>query len=363
MMRKQLYQGVGVLFVLTVMGIATLAHASADAQGDFNLQVTPSPIVTTVKPGEKTQVTLKIRNAGSSSEQLKIEPRAFAFNSSTGSVAFDSNKLPAVVTWMSFSQQYFTVLPGQWFSEDITFNVPKDAGFSYSFALVVSRQKPTKPTNGTQAVEGSLAVFTLLNVDKPGAVNKLQAVTFQSSKKLYEYLPATFEVRFKNTGNTIVQPYGNIFIQRSSKAQKSLAVLSVNEKQAYVLPGTERTITASWNDGFATLQLTSDPDGSVKQKLSLDWTKLSHFRIGRYSARLVAVYSDGQHDVPIEGMVTFWVIPWRAIGGFIVGLVLLWALVRWRNKRRTQKAVRRAIAAHDAAQKTKNEPQEKAKDV
>jgi hypothetical protein len=49
--------------------------------------------------------------------------------------------------------------------------------------------------------------------------------------------------------------------------------------------------------------------------------------------------------------VTFWVIPWRAILLSIAGLVGLWFLGRWRNKRRTEKAVRRALAAQEAARK------------
>ena len=92
----------------------------------------------------------------------------------------------------------------------------------------------------------------------------------------------------------------------------------------------------------------SQPDGSTTKHLSVDWSQLSHLRIGRYTAKLVAVYSDGAHDVPIEGVVTFWVIPWRAILLFIAVVVGLWLLARWRGKRRTEKAVRRALAAQAA---------------
>src|SRR4029077_5175712 len=119
------------------------------------------------------------------------------------------------------------------------------------------------------------------------------------------YLPATLSVRFRNTGNTIVQPYGNIFVQRSANTKTPLATLAVNAANGYILPDTERTMSAQWNDGFAAYHSTLQPDGSTTEHLSVDWSKLSHFRIGRYTAKLVAVYSDGNHDVPIEGTVTF----------------------------------------------------------
>jgi hypothetical protein len=338
---------------LLVLCLGSLAPAVQAADiglaGDFNLQVTPSPLVATVKPGVKSQLELKIRNSGSSAEDLKIEPRAFKYNSRTGDVSLDADTPPPVAPWIAFSAPRFTAQPGQWIAETVTLNIPKDAGFSYSFALVISRQSLPKNNGGTRVIAGSLAVFTLINVDRPGAKSSLQVVQFTASRHLYEYLPATFAIRFRNTGNTIVQPYGNMFVQRTATNKTPLATLAINDKRGYILPGTERSVTTQWNDGFAAYMPVAQPDGTTRSHLAVDWSKLSHFRIGRYTAKLVAVYSDGQHDVPIEGTVTFWVVPWRAILLFIGLLVGLWFLGRWRGKRRTAKAVKRALAAQAAA--------------
>ena len=314
--------------LLLAVGALAPAYAAA-VPSDFNLQVTPSPLVTTVKPGVKTQIELKVRNGGSGTENLKIEPRSFNFKSSTGQISLDDTAPPGVAPWVSFSAPKFTVQPGQWFSQQIIFNVPKDAGFSYSFALVISRQSDPKPTNGGRLIKGSLAVFTLVNVDRPGAKSSLEVKDFTISKHLYEYLPATLSIHFKNNGNTIAQPYGNIFVQRTANSKKPLAVLPVNGSKSYILPGTERVITASWNDGFATYEAAPQPDGTSKNHLVLNWSKFSHFRIGRYTAHLVAVYNDGQHDVPIEGTVSFWVIPWRAILLTLFSIVAVWLLSLW----------------------------------
>jgi hypothetical protein len=342
--------GVGLAYAAMLLCAPALPASADDVPPDFNLQITPSPLVTTLKPGSKTQVELKVRNGSSGAENLKIAAQSFTYNSQTGRVELQEDT-PAVAAWIGFSAPKFTVQAGQWFTEQITFNTPKTAGFSYSFALVISRQTNPKPAAGSRLIKGSVAVFSLANVDRPGARSNLKVLRFNSSKHLYEYLPATLEVRFKNAGNTIVQPYGNIFVQRGATAKKPLASLTVNETKGYILPGTERSITADWNDGFATYQTTKD-NGTESKHLSLDWSKLSHFRIGRYTARLVAVYNDGQHDVPIEGTVSFWVVPWRAILVFIAVVTGLWFLGRWRGKRRTEKAVKRALAAQAAANKT-----------
>jgi archaellum component FlaF (FlaF/FlaG flagellin family) len=205
-------------------------------------------------------------------------------------------------------------------------------------------------------------VFTLINVDRPGATSSLEVPAFSTSQHVYEYLPATFNVQFHNTGNTILQPYGNVFVQRTASSKTPLATLVVNETKGYILPGSTRTVSAQWNDGFATYQPVAT-DGSTRKHLQVDWSKLSHFRIGRYTAKLVAVYSDGQHDIPIEGTVTFWVIPWRAILLFIVTVVGLWLFARWRGKRRTEKAVKRALAAQAASSKSSKQAAEKHEDT
>ncbi len=327
MIRKRLQLGSGLAFAIAMLLTGLTPRVSAQAQGDFNLQVTPSPIVTTVQPGEKTQVELKIRNAGSGSEQLKIEPRAFTMSNNGESVKLQDTTPPDIASWVSFSQPKFTIASGAWFSEQIIFNVPKDAGFSYSFALVVSRQSPPKAVDGSRVITGSLAVFTLVNVDRPGATSNLTVSNFSVSKKVYEYLPSSFTVRFRNTGNTIVQPYGNIFIQRGKNATTPLATLLVNEDKGYVLPGTERLISATWSDGFPVYKTVAKPDGTTAQQLVWNWGQLSKLRIGRYTAHLVAVYSQNGHDVPIEGSVSFWVIPWKLLLGLLViGLLILFAI-------------------------------------
>jgi len=315
-----------------VLAAAVLAggldvSASADTiPSDFNLQVTPSPLVTTVKPGMKTQLELKIRNGGTGTEHLTIQPRSFTLSSGSNKVTLLDTTPPDVARWISFSDPTFTVSPGQWENEEITLNIPKDAGFSYAFALVINRQNVPKAAD-TRVINGSVAVFTLINVDRPGATANLGVSSFSASKHVYEYLPATFSVRFKNTGNTIAQPYGDIFIQRSSHSNAPLATLAVNSTHGYILPGTERTITASWDDGFPAYQTIQNPDGSTKQKLIWNWGDLSKLRIGRYTARLVAVYNDGGRDVPIEGSVSFWVLPWKILlGVLLIILLLLFAL-------------------------------------
>lgn len=341
------------------------AAVHADTQGDFNLQVTPSPLVATIKPGVKTKLELKVHNGGTAAEDLKIESRGFTLKSDSTNINLLDTP-PDFASWVTFSQPKFSVQSGQWATEQVTLNPPKDSGFSYSFAVVISRQNAPKGTGGTRAIAGSLAVFTLINVDRPGATSSLEVSNFSTTKHMYEYLPATFSVRFRNNGNTIAQPLGNIFVQRGN-SHSPLGSLDVNEKQGYILPGTERTITATWNDGFPVYQTVHNPDGTTSQKLVWNWAKLSQLRIGRYTARLVAVYSQGGRDVPIEGTVSFWVLPWKILLiPFVVLLLVLFALfmivrstvhgVKRRKQKRAEKKAAKSQPPPIASEGQKDRP-------
>jgi hypothetical protein len=342
--RRYLLGGVTSAVIAAIFGGIFLPVAAQG--GDFSLQVTPSPIVTSVKPGTVTEVELKIRNSGSKAEDLKIEPRSFTIDNTSEEVKLNDTTPPDIADWITFSAPKFKVQPGEWYTQKIIFSLPKDTGFSYSFALIISRQSEPKITEAGRLLKGSVAVFTLVNVDRPGATRKLEAGQFTVSQQIYEYLPAELSVAFKNSGNTIVQPYGNIFIQRGSDDSTPVSTLPVNDKKSYILPDSKRTLKVHWEEGFPVYK--TDKNGQQQLVWDFSGAKLSDIRIGRYTAKLVAVYNDGKRDVPIEGEVTFWVLPWKimlVVLVFVLIQIALWTvLIVWlvRRRRTKRRAGRRA---------------------
>ena len=293
-------------------------------QGNFSLLVTPSPLVLTIKPGESTVTDLKIRNNGDKTEHLKMEIKGFNINNQTGNITINDTAPTDISEWVSFSNPTFDILPGEWFTQHISISLPKEAGFSYSFAMSISRVGEAAPRAGQAVVKGSVAVFTLISVDRPDAKRELQLVDFKPTQKIYEYLPTSLTSTIKNTGNTIAQPYGNIYIQRSANSAKPISVLPVNEAKGYILPGSSRSLTTEWADGFPVYTTSKEAaNAESKRTLTWSWDNLSQFRIGHYTAKLVAVYNDGHSDVPILAQTTFWVIPWRIILGVLAIFAIL----------------------------------------
>jgi hypothetical protein len=312
---------VGVLAACAGM-VALGQPAHAETTGEFSLQVSPSPFVSTLKPGERTTLELKIRNTGIKTENLRIAPRTFTFDDKTQQLQIDDTKRPEVADWVTFSAPTFTIRTGETFTQRITIAPPKDAGFSYSFALVISRTATQEQSSGT-TLKGSVAVFSLFNVDRPGAKRQLEIANFSTKQPVYEYLPARLDVSLRNTGNTIVQPAGNVFIQRGSDDKTPLDTLPVNKNSGYILPGSTRTLEVQWENGFQVEKTVTNVDGSTKNELTWNWSNLSNLRFGKYTAKLVAIYNDGQRDIPIMGEVSFWVIPWKMLLIVLVVILLL----------------------------------------
>ncbi|MGB4762616.1 MAG: hypothetical protein WBP12_04665 [Candidatus Saccharimonas sp.] len=315
--------------ILSLFAAVTLLSAPAAAIEDngFSIQVTPSPLVSTVKPGQQSDLELKIYNSGTSTVDLKIQARNFEVDSKSGEVKVDDTSPARVSDWVSFSASQFRVQPGQWYTQTIHIALPKDAGYSYHFAAVISQENLPAQSSSNRLIRGSVAVFTLLNVDRPGATRRLEAAELQLDKQVYEYLPANISVTFKNTGNTIVQPYGNLFVQRGHSDTTPITTLPVNESKGYILPESTRTLSTTWADGFP--RFVTDSDGRVREEW--DWSNINKFRFGQYTVKLVGVYNDGQRDIPLEAEVSFWVIPWKIIGGALIILLFVltgvWSLL------------------------------------
>lgn len=312
---------VGALVGLVGAGLVAFSGNAAAAEGEFYLQVSPSPLVVTLKPGETNSYDLKIRNAGSAPENLKIAPRSFTIDNASGEVKFDDTKIPPEIgDWTSFSAPEFTVQPGEWYTQKVTFSIPKEAGFSYSFALVITRQDAVASSNAGRELKGSVAVFSLVNIDKPGATRILELEKVSTSHSVYEFLPAKIDVQLKNAGNSIVRPAGNVFIQRSANDAEPISVLPVNENEGYILPGYTRTLAINWTDGYPSARIASDGSGQGRTELDWNLANLLKLRIGYYTAKVVAIYNDGQRDVPVAGEVGFLVIPWKIL---LVGLIIV----------------------------------------
>jgi hypothetical protein len=332
------------LIILGGLFFASPTHAQTTS-GELRLVTSPLPINLVTEPGKTITTELKVKNAGTQVETLKIDLMKFrAYEDSGKPQLLEREASDDFLNWVSFSEPTFTIAPDEWRTITATFTVPSTASFGYYYAIVFSRAggDTKQPLASRQtAIVGGTAVLVLLEARVPGAIREVTVSEFSVAKSFYEFLPVTFSIKLKNTGNVHIAPRGNIFIDQGDT--HDIAILEVNSEKGNILPESSRVFDAEWKDGFPVYEQKTE-DGKVivneqrepVYKLTWDWNNTSKLRFGKYTGKLLLIYDDGTRDVPIEGEVSFWVVPWRmmivVVFNFALIVGLIWYIVRLRRR-------------------------------
>jgi hypothetical protein len=327
------FAAAALLFSLTPFILPRSAHAQSVTDG-ISLQISPLPIELNTKPGTSTSTDLRVRNVGSKTEKLQVRLLAVSEDDNGQVHLTNPTSTDEWVKWVSFDRQVFDAPSNQWQTVKMKVDVPKSAAFGYYFAVEYLRASDVAPQPGKAVAHGAVATFILLNADAKGAKREAQIVGFSADKKSYEFLPASFSVKVHSSGNVHVAPYGNIFI---TKGSKQVGSVDVNANRGNILPKGSRFFESSWSDGFPVYQIKNGPDGQPilnkkgqpARSLKWDFSHANRLRFGHYTAHLVMVYDNGQRDVPMEASLSFWVIPWRLIGGVVAILALIAVLITY----------------------------------
>jgi len=287
----------------------------------INLTLSPISIQLETNPGESKSTEIKLRNNGTEDENLRVSFATFSFNETTQEINLDNQGNEEYLQWLSVDKPEFTVKPSEWETITATFAPPADASLGYYYAVIFNRI--AEPEGGTTKITGAPAVLILTTVVSPLAKRELQLDSFKVPKVWIEFLPQQFLLNIRNSGNVHLPPAGNIFIDSGS--EKDIAVLSINPANSLILPNSSREFTVVWDDGFPKFETKTENDqpvldenGETTQELSWNFSEVDRFRIGKYTANLLLVYDNGERDVPIESVVSFWVIPWRITLAIIV---------------------------------------------
>ncbi len=326
------------LFVCSLSLAFSVSAQTTDA--GLRLITSPLPINLVTEPGKTITTELKVKNGGTQKETLKIDLMKFnAYEESGKPQLLEREAGDDFLNWVTFSEPTFTLAPDEWKTITATFVVPSTASFGYYYAFVFSRaddgaQLETRQT----ALVGGTAILVLLEARVPDAKREVSVTEFSVDKKFYEFLPTTFSVKLKNTGSVHIAPRGNIFINQGNT--KNIAILEVNSEKGNILPNSSRIFDTKWNDGFPVYtektqdgKTVLDGEGNPVYELKWDWNNTSKLRFGKYTANLLLIYDDGHRDVPIEGEVTFWVVPWRMLIALTV--IAIFFFVGFRSTVRT----------------------------
>lgn len=324
---------IGFLSFVFCLLSSRLVHAQTTA--GLDITVSPPVIELNAKPGDKLTEKFRIRNNQSNTANLKVDVKKLSSDSTSGEpIPAEPKSDDEFISWVKVEHPTFKALSKEWTDVNFTIDIPENASYGYYYVLRVSPENQDKVNGVGTTVKGEVYVVVLLNVIKEGAIAKGELIEFKPNTFVSEYLPVEFIAKVANKGNIHIKPSGNIFIR--SLKDKDVAILDINPGRSSVLPSGNRSFSSSWNDGFIVRTpvvengvTKLDARGNPETKITINWDKLTHFRIGPYTATLLMVYDDGKRDATIEGTTTFWLIPYTAILVIVVGLIAIFILIRF----------------------------------
>lgn len=255
-----------------------------------------------LKPGEKTQVTLRVRN--SSSNPITINTKALDFivgeDGTTPIPVSDSvSNRWSLAKWLTVTPTIQTIQPEQTVGVAVLIEIPDDALPGGHYAMIThSPGSGTAPETTVTQNDSNAAVSqevgTLLYVIVDGAINEQAFIRDFSFTKFSEFGPVPYNFTLENESDIHIKPQMGINIYNI--IGQKVATLQPESKN--IFPLTSRAFSGKWDQIWGT---------------------------GYYRAELTASYG-------VQGNVTiaktsFWLLPLKLIIAAIIMLLVLIAMI------------------------------------
>lgn len=261
-------------------------------QGDF--VVGPGRAELEVKPGESVTYEISVANRISDGRvfDLTVEDMSGSTDDSQTVVLLGDERGPYTIKdYITFPEDSFTLALGERAKIPVTISIPPDAepGGYYGGVLVSTVRTDGVNENDNSPRSPIIArIGTLFFVTVPGEVERsgeTKALRQINQKLWYEKGPINLAITFNNTGSVHLNPYGEIRVTNLFGEEVSFMEI----EPWFVLPKSLRSREISWDRGFL---------------------------FGRYTA--TAYVNRGYDDIVDEVSTTFWVLPWKIVGGIFL---------------------------------------------
>jgi hypothetical protein len=287
------------------VSIEGLSSPSDEIPGDF--VVGPGRTELTLSPGESGTVELIVSNRTGVDKEFRfeIEDVTGSRDGSNALVLLGADTGP--YTLKNYIQLPFTKLDlkhNQRARIPVTISIPADAepGGRYGTILVTTVTKDAIKNAPAGTAPASVIISRLGShffVRIPGDTyidGQLQSIKTVPDKKFFSEGPIQFQLLFQNKGNLHLSPYGEIRIKNMLGEEVGFVELD----PWFALPQSLRSREVEWN---------------------------RELLVGRYTA--TAQINRGYDDIVDTETVTFWILPWKIVGGVFGTLFLLFVALRF----------------------------------
>jgi len=282
------------LFLTLSLALYVWRLKQVSAENVRSFTISPPTLNLTLKPGRKTEKSIKITNQSEETQEFTVTTVDFIVTDKSGTPellpvgTLRDNKY-AASHWVMASPDYLTVPPGKSATTTLYIQVPADARPGGRYVAVAFHPKGGTGPEGSGAaintVIGSLVYLTVSGPTKESAT-----VTAFSVPLFSEYGPIKLTTEIKNLGDIHITPKATVEI-KNLLGQK---VFSSALENLNIFPGTSRIYTNFWGQKWL---------------------------LGRYSANLSGYYGQ-KNNLPLMATATFWVIPYKLISIVVLAVVI-----------------------------------------
>ena len=299
----------------------------------IGLSITTSPVneVLSSKPGTEVSTTLHVQNNNALPLPMTIKLYTFSADGNSGRpLLIPATPADIFLNWAHFTPSSFVAQPDVPVAVTMTIDIPKTASLGYNYG--VAFEPVITSANKGVSLNGSNVILILLDTASGNEVHSIQVTSFTASKKLYEYLPVTFYVNIHNNGNVFLSAGGDIFVSKTANFLPGsiIGTIAVNTAQGNILPDTNRVFQEQWTNGFPVFQPKQidgheiSKNNKIVYQLNWNFSQVDKLRFGKYYAKLIMSYSNGERQVPVTAVLSFWVMPWKLM---LIALFLLLLII------------------------------------
>lgn len=296
--------GLVVLFGATVAQAAPATTTSGQA-----FEIAPPLLPVKGDPGATVKAEILLRNISPVDLFVTSEVNDFTADGEDGTpkLLLDASEPNpySLKPWVNIKTG-FTLKTKQLEKLPVTITIPKDAAPGGYYGVIRFSGRPPELEGTGVSLSASLGSLVFLTVNGAAkeevTVEEFSVNNGGKAGKIFESAPLNFVERLKNNGNIHEQPTGLVTIK--DMFGQTLATLTVNSPPRNILPRTIR-----------------------KFEQKLDHTVIGNkFLFGHYTAVFEGTYGTGGQKV--SASTDFWIIPYRLIAAIVVGLIVIFFVLR-----------------------------------
>ena len=288
-------------FFTTLAFALFLLPAITFAQYDAGIGLKPANIAEKMDPGEIRQFTVLVSNVSGQDQNYYLYKRDISGVRDGGVPIFSENEGDtggyALSDWIQLQSDRLEVKSGEEKPVSFLLTVPSNASPCDHFGGIFVSAEPPKLKESGAAI--GYQVANIISIRVAGeCIEQAQIRQFSTDNYFYGKSAVDFNLKFENTGNTLLRPTGPLTI--TNMFGKEVANIIFNEDLAGVFPSDTREYNFSW---------TSDETG-----------------FGRYEAMVSPSFGEDGFKQTVFSTATFWILPMNIIlpaAGILAVLLLI----------------------------------------